>query len=59
MWECDWLSIMDNIHDTDRAKLEGQAEDENINIRDAMAVGLEFLILRVMLMIMVKGFYSI
>ena len=20
MWECDWLSIMDNIHDIDRAK---------------------------------------
>ena len=34
MWECDWVSIMDNINDIDRAKLAEQAEDEHINIRD-------------------------
>ena len=39
MWKCDWLSIMDNINDIDRAKLEEQAGDENNNIRDAFYGG--------------------
>ena len=39
MWECDWLLVMDNINDIDIAKLEEQAEDEHIDIKDAIYGG--------------------
>jgi len=39
MWECDWLSIMDNVNEAKRKALEEQAEDENINVRGAFYGG--------------------
>ena len=39
MWECDWLSVMENFNEKVRTALEVQAADEHINVRGAFYGG--------------------